>query len=208
MKYAYGAEIKNKRLSSLEELLKEWTVVIEDFCNHLGDDDAPYWYNERTTLGTFAGAIWRAKGLALEEYGDTKKYRKQRWEGRVDLYFSLNEEHYVVEAKQKWLFLNVNKTSKNIKDEADRPLQQAIGDVKSDALHGGCPLGILFIVPIIRKDQLNRADGLLQTFFEGIGMVDYDMLAWQFPDIARNLDYNNAIYPGIVLLAKTLKTNK
>lgn len=78
MKDLCGVETKNKRLSGLEGLFKEWTIVIEDFCNHLGDKDAPYWYNERTTVGTLAGAIWRAKGLALEEYGDTKKYRKQR----------------------------------------------------------------------------------------------------------------------------------
>lgn len=110
----------------------------------------------------------------------------------------------MVEAKQKWLFLNGKKTPQDIVEDVDRSLQHAIGDVKSDALHGDCPLGILFVVPIIRKDHLNKMNGLLQSFFEGIRTVDYDMLAWQFPDIARKLEYNKAIYPGVVLLAKTL----
>jgi hypothetical protein len=85
--------------------LKQWIVVIKDFCDYCEGEDAPYWYNERPSLGTLAGAIWKAGGFVLEEYRGTKRYRKKKWEGRVDLYFSWKNKGYVIEAKQIWLYM-------------------------------------------------------------------------------------------------------
>ena len=67
-------------------------------------DDCLYWYNERATVGSLAGAIWRTGGFAVEEYREPKKRKGKHYMGRTDLWFSLGENNrkcYVVEAKQK-----------------------------------------------------------------------------------------------------------
>lgn len=65
-------DIRYKKLSPLKPLLNEWIRIHESFCK-LNKDDSLYWYNERATLSTLAGADWSLKGYCLEEYRTDKK---------------------------------------------------------------------------------------------------------------------------------------
>src|SRR5262245_34034370 len=55
-------------LRSFEDLLWEWTSVIERVVRVWYQDDVPWWYNERASLSLFAGAIWKVGGIAFEEF--------------------------------------------------------------------------------------------------------------------------------------------
>jgi hypothetical protein len=71
--------------------------------------DALWWYNERVSIGGFAGAVWKRGGIVLEEYStekfgnngaSTKTIKKAI--GRGDMDFLLGNKHFTIEAKQCW----------------------------------------------------------------------------------------------------------
>jgi len=70
-----GLQIKPKALAELKAVLSDWLDLMDD--PTWGPKDAPWWYNERASLGTLAGAFWRQKGWAFEEYATS------RWNGGV-----------------------------------------------------------------------------------------------------------------------------
>ena len=202
MKEQCGVKLNNRSLSSLKKILNKWTVIVKDYCDYYDSEDAPYWYGERASISTFAGAIWKSGGLVLEEYRSTKKNRKEKWEGRVDLHFSLNDRGYVVEAKHEWFNLNLQKSTSNIEEEVSIKLRDAVKDVKNSNQYRDTSLGILFAVPVIPKSLIDVSDPLLETFLKGVQMIDYCLLAWQFPKSAKLLEDEKKIYPGVVLIGR------
>jgi len=127
------AQIKNSaisirygKLKHIEALLSKWVKMHESFCNY-STKDSLYWYNERASISTLAGAVWKCSEFSLEEYRTIKKYRKGSWSGRADLWFTWENREYYVEAKQIWISLsnktdvsiqNINKMLQNTMNEA------------------------------------------------------------------------------------------
>ena len=90
----------------IQRVLKEWRGAVKVWCDKLGGDDIPWWYNERSSVSILAVAIWKAGGVALEEYAADKGKKKKHWKGRGDLFIKLNGQKYILEAKQKWVSLS------------------------------------------------------------------------------------------------------
>ncbi len=107
-------------LKALRPILLEWLALMEDssWWEWEKIPDAPWWYNERALLSQFAGAIWRCKGRALEEFVATKRElklrrkarRKDAQGARGDLEFRWPQDKffYVSEAKLRWPSIRAN----------------------------------------------------------------------------------------------------
>ncbi len=96
--------IKQGRLRQEEEkawtkILKNWIQVHKIYFQQSGNDKA-YSYNERASISMLAAAIWKSKGIAIEEYVAEKNHNGETKKGRVDLWFKIEEFTAVVEAKQ------------------------------------------------------------------------------------------------------------
>ena len=123
----------NRRLAGLRPVLTSWTTLILDYCRMDSFHHNPWWYNERTSIGTLAGAAWRKKGwLATEEFKTMKigdaartgvdKGKEQR--GRCDLLIENRSTSYAVEAKQAWQPLREGVST------TDRAMSLAIRDAQ------------------------------------------------------------------------------
>jgi hypothetical protein len=210
MKVCNGFEIANKKLSVLKPILIQWTHNINDYCKQYynklkpQEKDAPYWYNERATLSTFAGAVWKLGGIALEEYRAKKKVKREKWEGRVDLWFQFKRKMYVIEAKQHWCLIDKQRFNKGlVKDRIQHRLKSAISNVIEAPAEEGYPIGIVFVVPKIRERSLS----LLRKFFDSLRAVKPDFIAWSFPECAETLIWEKFYYPGVALIGKSAGQN-
>jgi hypothetical protein len=95
-----------------------------------------YWFNEQASLSALAGAIWQNGGLVVQEYSAMKKKNFLADEdnsgmGRIDFYFTLNNEQYICEAKQEWLALPHRATCKNFTNEIESVMEKAANDIKA-----------------------------------------------------------------------------
>jgi hypothetical protein len=116
--------------------------------------DVPWWYNERASNIVLAGAAWRIRGFAFEEYGEDKKTGKKgrpTFPGRVDLYLKVKRQQFIAEAKFCWSGATrvIPATTQNLTNR----LQEACDDIRNYPRHGQRKLGILFATPYIAKSQ-------------------------------------------------------
>lgn len=201
---------------SLEELLWEWIATIQKTFRVMGTGDAPWWYNERTSLALLAGAIWRAGGVALQEHDiERKKPEKSSGSkhGRCDLYFAVDRRHFIAEAKQLWLPLRAQDPRGKIKEK----LTEAIKAVRSSGDEGYERLAILFISPHAPESVLgarecssNEIDRLISDFVDkSLDTYTKTARAWAFPQATRKLSdqdrKNPRIYPGAAVLIQGVK---
>ena len=83
------AKAKELRLP-IQRCLNAWTVYNEKYCKVVNANpsakglDAPWWYNERASVSTFAAAVVSIKGLVLEEYAEKKKRRGRKGKKKRD----------------------------------------------------------------------------------------------------------------------------
>jgi len=122
-KYLFNYQLSPKLANRdiWETILKQWGKISGSYCDMTGD--IPFWYNERACLSHLAGAVWKANGCALEEYSSVKGWGRGRHNGRIDLYFILNNASntsYVVEAKKCWhgTISSINKSLEAAKKDA------------------------------------------------------------------------------------------
>src|SRR6266481_8755838 len=100
--------------------------------------DAPWWYNERALLSQFAGAIWRCKGRALEEFVATKRELKLRRKARrkdtqgsrgdLEFWWPQDKFFYVSEAKLHWPSIRANPTK--LRDHIGKWLTECVSQVR------------------------------------------------------------------------------
>jgi hypothetical protein len=70
-------------LPFLEDLLWEWVTIQERFLRLSNGTDALWWYNERTSLGALAGAVWRAGGVVSRRANAVSERRRAHYVGRT-----------------------------------------------------------------------------------------------------------------------------
>jgi len=166
----------------------------------------PWWYNERATLGLFAGAIWLSQGIVLEEFS-TRKNAGRTYRGRSDIKFALGESWFLAEAKQCWPKF---KRQPHIRQKA----KELLGQAGQDVTHVNCDcdnrLGIVFITPQIRKAKISQIDHFVQECIKQLLEIDGTMIAWTFTQDAKDLtspwtDYGEWIFPGVVIVLKPFK---
>lgn len=198
---------------TLKELLWEWTWLNREMAKSWKWKDCPWWYNERASISTLAGAVWSAGGIALEEYASRKRRGSGNSHGRCDMYFCMEHKEYVAEAKQCWL--NAGSQAGDMSVPVKDCIVQACNDAKNNRpdLQGGeALLGITFVVPRIPQSDLeNEVVGerikKVQDTLLGFARKERCALAWIFPRNSRTLKAkdDNYLYPGTAVLIKQVR---
>ena len=198
-------------LSTLEKVLEEWLHINKwpDW-----DDDAPWWYGERTSLGHLAGAVWRCPGgWVLEEVSIRKrKSGRTLYPGRCDMAFGLGDAGFWCEAKQCEVVISDEK-------EAIKKILKKLEEARRDVAKGTAIIeenegnfqGVMavFVVPKISvKSNLQETDTYIVNFIEQLQQIKGAALAWTFPKAKRTLcpkDDKDYYYPGVALVLKSFE---
>jgi len=204
-----------KKDKDLQQILRKWQQLMKELVEEWADDgDAPWWYNERTSVGFFAAAVWKKGGHAIEEYTTNKKFRTNRGKtnnkhGRGDLLFYLNSNKaFVAEAKNEYLSLNRSPDKKVIS-----LLKIARKDAVRVPNYGiARRLGMVFMVPY-SKSKPTDTDKRIREWINWVKVrLEQQKItaAWTFPSVAREIrgkepDGTRYYYPGVILLLKQLK---
>lgn len=184
--------------SHFQPILHEWIDIINRYTNNYTEEDALYWYNERATLSTLAGAIWKtgANNFVLEEFRIDKESRRDgSWQGRADMFFVCGRKQYIVEAKQLWI--SISNRSHISTDKITAALQIARNEVVASKSDDEIGLGIVFIVPHIPPTEQDQKDFLIKKFIDEILKVDFEMLAYTFPANGNVKSEKGFLHPGV-----------
>ena len=206
------------RRRALRPLLTAWTGVVSRYCTIERHKDNPWWFNERATLSTLAGAAWSLPGwAALEEFSTRKRggiVPKDHTDdgsrvGRCDLYVTTGQREvsYAIEAKQAWQSIGPRCNGYRHVHDMMRLAWTDAGELHiEDAAHR---LAITFVVPFITKSnppELHRAmveQWLATTGFTvgGRGLTAY---AHVFPKKIQYFknDMSKRTFPGVVMLVE------
>jgi len=158
-----------------KHIIKQWQKINRDYLEDYSFTDSLYWYNERANVSCLAGAIWKVGGYALEEYSAIKG--KDEKYGRIDLYFSVDEIEYLIEAKHEWLHFNTKvKIFSNFEKAIENMLENATADCKNSMLHNEIDngLGLVFFTPYWDKEQNKHAE--LKKFEYELLKKNYDII--------------------------------
>ena len=202
-------EVLAAPLPFLEDLLWEWVTIQERFLRLSNGTDALWWYNERTSLGALAGAVWRAGGVVLEEYSTEKLQRSRkgtsRATGRGDMDFALGGHKFVVEAKQCWPRLGTAKPIWRVKES----LNAAKADVRrADVSREYLRLAVVFATPgSLKVDSL---DLQLANWLHSARSLRRCACAWVFPEKGRNIHWpkTRRVYPGAAVFIRMIGKRK
>jgi hypothetical protein len=208
-----GVECNDKRLLPLTRVVRGWQDVIQKYCKVRGDDDAPYWYNERANISMLAAGAWQSGMIALEEFNTEKSRIGRRplihGSHRCDLAIASKKHIFRIEAKRQWLDGTskqgkrrkiIEKTFESASEEAER--NSRISD-----------LGCAFFVTHWTKHKSSpdideRIDQVLRETLD----IQADLWAWCFPRKTRNLTEKEGKilyqYPGILLGMRAGKNAK
>ena len=94
--------IQKKKLKILKPIIEQWLRINREYIEEGDYEDSLYMYNERSTVSSLAGAVWRCGGYAQEEYLATKGDKNNEISGRIDLFFRFSHKNIIIEAKQLW----------------------------------------------------------------------------------------------------------
>lgn len=199
-----GHVIPNKRFSIWENIIEEWSLLIERYCR-VTPGDAPYWYTERANIGVLAGACWRAGYVALEEFQYKKGYRnKPKWPGRADLWFGSDKESIIVEAKHKFISLNSKdhiQTITPMLNSAKRNAEESKG-----GQHDLTAIGMVFVpvyIPVSADE--NKIEDKIYALVDIIKKeLAGKMVFWYFPSASRMLmgSSEKNYWPGLFVVAE------
>lgn len=133
--------------------------------------DPPYWYGERASVGTLAGAVWRKGGVCLQEYFADKGGSVP---GRGDLWFRLGDVTYTIESKQLWP-RNADEGASLLQTSLDDADSQLAQHHASEEVENG--VAVAFITPSV-TEQLD--DAAVQKFLDAVAHIS-ETYAWWFP---------------------------
>lgn len=214
----------NIQLRGLSPLLKSWTGVVMDYCRSDSFEDAPWWYNERASISTLAGAAWRLKGWqALEEFSTIKRgtppgshvNRIREKRGRCDLYVAHGTTSFALEAKQAWQSIRTGIGN----------VQSAMAQARADAGNltadqGDHRVGIVFTAPNLSIASVTKATKDREIvdhkavrehvckWLKNASLEQFDAYAFVFPNRCGQLVSKKTqnIYPGVLLTMSRCKT--
>jgi len=196
-------------LPMLRHSLKKWVEAQEQCAKEWEWKDAPWWYNERASISTLAGAVWSAGGIAFEEFSTHKTLRQLRknaarthGHGRCDLYIYSGGYHFMIEAKFCWV--TPRGKAKSILNES---MKAATKDAKLNT-DDGLKVAAVFAALRIPKSKKDESEESIQNFIkllEGFGRC---AIAWVFPNRARflSLRTSRSYYPGAAVILRPLRT--
>lgn len=193
--------VNSGSLRVLHPVLHAWFEVMEKYLEGFDYTDCQWWYNERATLSSLAAAVWRAGGIALEEYCTEKGKKGDSWSGRCDLYFSLKTQGFACEAKQIWCAVGrqAQPSLGKIKDA----LSTACSDARDLGKNEGRRLGICFAIPYLPPRDKHIVDQQVLKWLKELISLKYSAIAWAFHEKTRSLTNENGyVYPGVAVLVQ------
>lgn len=198
-------------MEPLRPLLNAWTKAVLHYCRLQDFDSNPWYFNERSSISTLAGAAWTVPGwAALEEFSTKKRGGSEESEGerngRCDLYVCSRSRHFAFEAKQAWQGI----TRTDSRAQIEHYLKDAWRDAGDlDIEEGDMRLAATFVVPTISiaKKDLDAAG--IRAFVESwldsekfaFNRRKPDALAYVFPGKGGGFKgINGLLHPGVVLV--------
>lgn len=173
--------VHNRSLKGvLDPLLKKWTEIVLEYCKLFKYEEAPYVYGERANISIFAGAIWRLNGMAMSEYPEKKVGGGSGH--RADFWFFLNGEHFVIEAKNRWLSIGSRSSTEFIRNGVEAKLKEAVEEVNKHTTRHHSRAGLAFIVPTVGPSEIEIVDERIELIVSELKKVQADAMAYVFPD--------------------------
>jgi len=191
-----------KALAGWAAPLQRWFEVLDQYRDAASSGpDVAYWYNERATLSTLAGALWLSGCMVLEEYRTVRGGDGSLAPGRADLWCKIGAAEYTVEAKQGPK-LSYPAKHETLASWADLQLAAASAQCITDNYGGTNRLAMVFIVPSLRELP---TDATLTKWMEAIRSFNADLKA-SYLDAnepqAKTATAKGRFFPGVVLLAR------
>ncbi|WP_137805452.1 hypothetical protein [Pseudomonas sp. G(2018)] len=188
-----GMIISNPKLEFLRPVLERWFECIDRYNAVRGDNETPYWLDEKANLGLLSAAAWMAETVTLQQSPTRKQTEEGERNGRADLFIATPEARAWLQATQRWPRVN----SLN--------LTQALHDITSNAKQisyaSDLKLGCLFVAP--QKAQHGATPEELQDMVDDLQKEHTCAVAWYFPYAYRKLRNEAGHYhPGIAVLLK------
>ncbi|NWL22224.1 hypothetical protein [Pseudomonas umsongensis] len=188
-----GMIISNPKLEFLRPVLEHWFDCIDRYNAVRGDNETPYWLDEKANLGLLSAAAWMAEMVTLQQSPTRKQNEEGERNGRADLFVATTENRAWLQATQRWPRVN----SLN--------LTQALLDITSDAKKisyaSDLKIGCLFVAP--HKSQQGAPPEELQDMVDDLQKEHCCAVAWYFPYAYRKLRNEAGHYhPGIAVLLK------
>ncbi|MBI6618256.1 hypothetical protein [Pseudomonas corrugata] len=188
-----GMIISNPKLEFLRPVLERWFDCIDRYNAVRGDNDTPYWHNEKANLGLLAAAAWMAEMVTLQDAATRKQNEEGERNVSADLLIASSDERAFIQATQRWPKVNnLNLT---------QPLLEATSDAKRISYASDLKLGCLFVAP--QKAQQSATPEELQDMIDDLQKENTCAVAWYFPYAYRKLRNEAGHYhPGIAVLFK------
>jgi hypothetical protein len=188
-----GMIISNPKLEFLRPVLERWFDCIDRYNAVRGDNETPYWLDEKANLGLLSAAAWMAEMITLQQSPTRKQTEEGERNGRADLFIATTEDRAWLQATQRWPRVN----SLN--------LTQALLDITSEAKRisyaSDLKIGCLFVAP--HKNQHGATPEELQDMVDDLQKEHCCAVAWYFPYAYRKLRNEAGHYhPGIAVLLK------
>jgi hypothetical protein len=188
-----GMIISNPRLEFLRPMLERWFDCIDRYNAVRGDNDTPYWHDEKANLGLLSAAAWMAELVTLCDTATRKQNEDGERNARADLFIAGAEDRAYLQATQRWPRVN------------NLNLTQALLEITSDAKRisfaSDLKLGCLFVAP--QKAQHSASPEELQDMVDDLQKEHCCAVAWYFPYAYRKLRSEAGNYhPGIAVLFK------
>lgn len=188
-----GMLISNPKLEFLRPLLERWFDCIDRYNAVRGDNDTPYWFDERANLGLLSAAAWMAEMVTLQNAPTRKQNEEGERNVSADLFIASTEERAFIQATQRWPKVN----SLNL----TQPLSEVTSDAKRISYASDLKLGCLFVSP--QKAQQSATPEELQDMIDDLQKENTCAVAWYFPYAYRKLRNEAGQYhPGIAVLFK------
>jgi hypothetical protein len=173
--------------------------VLDAYRKANDSQDVAYWYNERATLSTLAGALWLSGGLVLEEYCTTRgSDGPDSGAGRTDLWCRLEGAEYTVEAKQHPK-ASYPALPRSLGPWATVQLAWASAQCLTDDFGAEKRLAMVFMVPSLLAAP--SADAL-DEWIQAISSFPADLKAHYLGADAPQSPRNHRYFPGVILLGR------
>jgi len=201
------SEGMSKKLKPLRPVFQALVDVHQEYidADSNGSGDCPYWYGERPHVGFLAAAVWKNGGVALEEYGTSKRNEHKFKRGRCDLWIKIRQASFECEAKHLWL--NLGRIKENINDIKNEA-KKAKRDVKK--LQNKVGISLCFVTPVIRQSKLSKLKDANQELVKSLkdklknGSSWCDALVWIGFKKGQEKRNKNHYYTGLLIIIKAV----
>lgn len=195
--YFYG----RKKPKFIYNLLTSWHKTLEKYENKINYiEDLTYWNIERTNIGLLAVAANKLKALPLEEFSAIKGPRKQQKTGRADLWI-LGKDNKCYDIEAKWCEVSLN--SQYLTQTIESRLIESVNDVKKLKDKSDFSIGIVFIVPYVKKNIKHDYNSYLDKISDvGSYNADFACVHIAPKSLWKDFESEGYNYPGITIVGK------